>query len=392
MTAHSTTAGSIPLSIGSERDPTQRPILGQLVLARASSAGGASKSEIIRDLAPLLAPRFDATGARAQVELTLAGLVMEGSVREFKARFFPSDNGLAEMSALLGPRKGDGLAWSDVRDVRLLGAALGMVGQPANRYKALASPDGIRALVLVQAFDLKLKPPLSPSRVRVALAMAALERAFGNTVKGGLGSGKGLPAKAARLLAGQLSRAPRDFGTDSRLVAALAAEQAGVESSDIDALKLGVLRRYVSGRLAAGATWQAVRPASHHATAEIAGIAPPDEGFALPGPHAANDAASARPDLKGFAARVIDAARTRADGWAGNRKAFISHVWETISETHPQWRLSEIEFKCMLAEAHRAGHVVLANADLKDKRQLKEFQASAVSYKNTIWHFVRVEE
>lgn len=37
------------------------------------------------------------------------------------------------------------------------------------------------------------------------------------------------------------------------------------------------------------------------------------------------------------------------------------------------------------------GLVVLANADLKDKRHMAEIQASAIPYKNTVWHYIRVE-
>jgi hypothetical protein len=46
----------------------------------------------------------------------------------------------------------------------------------------------------------------------------------------------------------------------------------------------------------------------------------------------------------------------------------------------------------MLAEAHRLGALVLANADLKDKKSIPDLESSAVPYKNTVWHFVRVEE
>ena len=102
--------------------------------------------------------------------------------------------------------------------------------------------------------------------------------------------------------------------------------------------------------------------------------------------------AAVRPDLTGFAAEVRrHAAAQRAQGWPGNRKAYISHVWQTIRETRPEWGLSEIEFKCMLAEAHRAGSLALANADLKDNSSIKDLQDSAVVYKNTIFHFVRVD-
>ena len=105
----------------------------------------------------------------------------------------------------------------------------------------------------------------------------------------------------------------------------------------------------------------------------------------------ARPAAATRPDLAGFANVVQSAASIRAEGWPGNRKAFISHVWSVVQEKHPEWGLTDIEFKAMLAEAHRTGHVVLANADLKDKKSMKDLQDSAVAYKNTVWHFVRVE-
>jgi hypothetical protein len=103
-------------------------------------------------------------------------------------------------------------------------------------------------------------------------------------------------------------------------------------------------------------------------------------------------AAPVRPDLGEFSRVVKDAASKRAEGWPGSRKAYISHVWDVIRAAKPRWELSEIEFKCMLAEAHRLGAIALANADLKDKKSMKELESSAVPYKNTVWHFVRVEE
>ncbi len=89
---------------------------------------------------------------------------------------------------------------------------------------------------------------------------------------------------------------------------------------------------------------------------------------------------------------MLAATDATAEGWAGNRKAFISKVWERIQAGHAGWQLTEIEFKCMLTEAHRTGLLVLANADLKDKRALRELQASAVVYKNTVWHYVRAAD
>jgi hypothetical protein len=93
-----------------------------------------------------------------------------------------------------------------------------------------------------------------------------------------------------------------------------------------------------------------------------------------------------------FCRAVIDAARPVSEGWPGNRKAFISLVWKAIRNARPDWGLSEIAFKGMLAEAHRSGQVELATADLKDGRDLKSLEDSKILYKNTVWHFVRVQD
>jgi hypothetical protein len=75
----------------------------------------------------------------------------------------------------------------------------------------------------------------------------------------------------------------------------------------------------------------------------------------------------------------------------GNRRAWISKVWQVVRAERPQWGLSDVEFKAMLTEAHRSGHIVLANADLRDDRNLRDVQASAVSYRNAVFHYVRVD-
>ena len=120
----------------------------------------------------------------------------------------------------------------------------------------------------------------------------------------------------------------------------------------------------------------AVKPAPIAPMALLAPVAPPAQG---------------RPDLPGFATEVRRHAASQAQGWSGDRKAYISHVWRNIRDKRPDWGLSEIEFKCMLAEAHRAGQLALANADLKDKSNIKDVQDFAVVYRNAVFHFIRVD-
>ncbi len=351
------------------------PAVSTTVLARLACDGGASKAEMLRDTTPLLLPKLSHVEARLTLERALAALVLNGHAREDRARFMGTDTGLLALSETLGLRAPAAkLGWIQMRDVWLVAKALGLSGEAPSRLKRLAKPDGLRAAIVQQAHALPARPDVSPSRLRSQLAVIALERAFGNKVKSGFDQ-RGLSAKAGRLLAGQLAGKPRDYGTDGRLIAALAAEHAGATKPDAEAVRLAVLRRWLGSEQAAEAvgypTPQVLRPVPFVA---------------------ANDAASARPDLGGFAEAVLKEARPRAEGWPGNRKAFICHVWQAIRSARPEWRLTEIEFKCMLAEAHRAGLVVLANADLRDKRTVKEVQDSVITYMNTVWHLVRVEE
>jgi hypothetical protein len=362
-----------------------RPVAGEplpavriAVLARIACEGGASKAEVLRDLAPLLAPRLPQAEARLALERGLAALIMTGHGCEDHARFSSTPAGLAFLAERLGLRSGAAkLDWPHMRDVWLVAGALHLSGEATSRLKRLAKSEGLRAAVVQKAYGLPVRPDVSPSKLRSQLAVIALERAFGNKVKSGFGQG-GLSAKAGRLLAAQLAGSSREHGTDARLVAALAAEHAGAKKPDADAIRIALLRRWLGDGLEAEASGGAI-------VSQPRPIQPAP--FA-----AANDAASARPDLAGFSTAVLDLARMRAEGWPGNRKAFISHVWQAIRGAHPEWRLTEIEFKYMLAEAHRAGLVVLANADLRDKSTVKEVQDSAIAYKNTVWHLVRVEE
>ncbi len=101
--------------------------------------------------------------------------------------------------------------------------------------------------------------------------------------------------------------------------------------------------------------------------------------------------AIARPDLAAFVAEVRRMADRLAEGWAGNRKAYINRVWRATEAERPEWGLSVIEFKAMLTQAHRAGSLALAHADLKDNSTLRDVQESQIAFKNTIFHFIRAD-
>jgi hypothetical protein len=354
----------------------------EIVLLRiASAVRGLTKADAAADLAPLIAHRLSPAQWRSLLDTQIEGLAAVGLIVVAGPRVSATEAGVTRVAAFIGLKGSLPRLWAELRDTRLVARTLRLERESAKRLKALNTPEGLRVAILQRAYHLKLKGVATPSRLRVALAAVALDRAFGNRSKDSLSGKLGLSAKASRLLAAQLSRRPRDYGTDARLVAALAAEQVGAVQADLAALQLALLRRFVEGEAPApAAPAPNARPAVPTVRPRLVDTQPP-----VPA------SAAQRPDLAGFAREARALAAMDGQGWTGNRKTYISHLWRRIRDERAGWGLSEIEFKCMLAEAHRAGHVALAGADLKDARTIKDVQDSAVVYKNTVFHFIRVD-
>ena len=363
--------------------------VADLVLLRVA-AGGASRADLQRDLAHLVAPEIPGTKFRQAAESAIADHVAKGHITETRSRLTPRPAAIASATARVAPAPCDFADWPSVITALIL-RALSLAAPPPGLGKALQRPEGLAALVLQEHFALGMRKILSPATLRAELAVIALERAFGNRIKTGFGKGQGLPGKAARILAGQLFRQPCEMTADGKLVVALAGEVLATRDLTVEGFKRALLRRIAptapsseSGRTdpAKSAERKAPRSAPRPDNdAEPMSAAP---AVATPRPR--------RPDMQEFAGAVVAAARPVAEGWSGNRKAFISLVWNAIRKTRPEWELTEIAFKGMLAEAHRTGYVVLAGADLKVKCDLKELEDSKILYKNTVWHFVRVED
>ena len=180
----------------------------------------------------------------------------------------------------------------------------------------------------------------------------------------GLGKGSGLPAKPGRLLAGQLFKQPREVASDDKLIVQLASEIAGARDQSFEALELAVLRRLTSPKTAPDpATIAPPRPKRSE---------PARHQSRTPTPKAANDRApltdfvppatrTLSPDIAEFCSDVVDAARPYAEGWPGNRKAFISLVWKAIRNARPDWGYPRLRLRaCSSKPIVRAGSCLRA--------------------------------
>ncbi len=369
--------------IETARDAVVGPV-ETLLLARIACDGGATRSDLMRDAGVLMQHKMSPAEVRTTIDNGVAALIAAGLAGETRGRFAATPTG-TKAASLFSQTAVYPADWDQVRDIALVAKALGLGAEPQSRKTALARPDGLRTAILQQTYGLKGKKNIPDAKLRAQLALVALERAFGNKIKAGFSKGSGLPSKAARTLAGQLAASPRDFPTDAKLIAQLAADAVGAAQVDCDVVRLAILRRMITQFLDAGPPVRQA-PAAGSSKSEA-----PADLISL----AANDTKPAkgpppRPGLEQFSSAVRHAAQKSAQGWPA--KAFISQVWEAIRIENEIWALSEIEFKSMLVEANRRGAVSLVTADLKNRDLRQDIERSATPDRNTVWHYVRIED
>jgi hypothetical protein len=89
-----------------------------------------------------------------------------------------------------------------------------------------------------------------------------------------------------------------------------------------------------------------------------------------------------------FAADVQSIARTTRVGLLGDRKVFISSIWDELRR-QPTWSaLTLDEFKARLVRAHRDGDLELARADLVGALDPRLVSASETTADGTSFHFI----
>ncbi len=367
--------------------------LVMLVLARAAASHGPVKvAEIARDLTALCPQRPGSPELRAAIDRVALKLLVGGELANDGYRCRIVEAGRVRLARVLGvTAEALPADWATMRDRALLPFVLGIALDSTIVGKGLATAESLQAAILVSAFALPVKGRLNPVRLRAALAVAALERSFGDDIGTAFGTGKDLPAKAARLLASRLLAVPRAFASDGRLIAAVAAEQVQATKSDIASLRAAIMSTFLWGAPVRTAPEAQPKAAREQSPVSLPSASPQTMPLHARAGMAGPQLRPLPPDITGFATAVLDAAGPTADGWPGNRKALICDAWKAFAARRPDWRLSEDDFKALLVEAHRTGRLALATADLKDPKRLAELQASQITYKNTVWHFVRVD-
>jgi hypothetical protein len=302
--------------------------LESLVVARAfASRNRLSLAELVQPLDRFSPPELTQAAWRDQLA-AVAGELRGRGVLEVGHRLHDAE----ELARRIGRHAAR--TWPQLAERVLPALPLGISADDGKRQARLAGRDAWAAAIVGRSLGLWLDgPPPSLAGVCDALTWREL----------------GLPGKPKRcppeiralFVQRQLSS---DAGPPERLARVLAAREVGAPRPELRALRDALVRCWLAGR-------------------------------AIYAPS--------------FADAALDAAATTArDGWFGDRKVFVSALWDELRK-RPAWAaLALDDFKARLLAAHRAGALTLARADLVAAMDPALVAASEIATDGASFHFV----
>lgn len=363
--------------------------LAQITILRILCAGvrGCKKTDLKTDLQPFVSHRLSLGEWRRTLDETLDKLLCSNSIYvSRRGRYFTTSKGEKSALEFLGTNKLPTKNWQDLKTIFLTAKALGIKTRVVKTLKPLKTADNLRAAIVKKYYDLPFRSEIpAAAQVRNALALQTIRDTFDAPVSDTMTTQSRVPEKLALFLASRNLRRPREIQTSHQLLTLLAAEAIGSVRSDSHTLRRELLRKLVMrtdeniDTHIANDNKKVTSMTTVMSQTKLdleAAVAPNQQLESL--------------NLERFSSITLNVAKAHAVGWAGNERAYISHVWKSLETHTPELGLNETQFKAMLIDAHRAGLLTLAIADLRDKENIADIQESATRYKNTEWHFIRV--
>jgi len=308
--------------------------LDALVIARAHTAAGKlALGDLVAPLARFAPAELTAAAWRDRLAEVVAALRGRGVLGD--------DHRVCDAGELARRIGGAAGSWPELADRVLPGLGLGIAAGDARLRARLDGRDAWAAAIVGRALGLWRDgaPPSLP-----AVCDALVWRELGLA-----GKPKRCPPElralfVQRRLGGDAGPPePGPLGSSERLVRVLAAREVDAPRPELRALRDALVRGWLAGR--------------------------------TPGPAP-------------FADAVLGAAEAVVDGWFGDRKVFVSAVWDQLRRD-PRWSgLGLAGFKADLVAAHRAGQLLLARADLVAAMDPALVAASEIAVDGASFHFV----
>lgn len=349
-----------------------RPIpLSDLLLSRLlfADANGMTISELKAALKAIAGSELSNTAYTEQIETTLTNLSEQDYTQPVSsARHQLSDRGRQHiLDALrlktLPPR----LQWKTLKNTDWIAHALNLPALSTETRKRLAEADGLRAAILKQGFSLPVAPFGTLTQARNALlwqhlcnpqTAENLQTQLPDLRQQAFNQGTVMAA-----LLNDLLQAPKPLPWDKAL-AQLVAKVAQAKRTTPDELRSAILRQ----ALTRSAAPLPLKPDASNSTPIAAALS--DEAFA---------------EL------TLNAAKATQDGRLGDSKVFISRVWATLQQQHPDLTLTLEDFKQRLITANQQRRLDLSRADMAYALDSNDVSTSETNHLNSTFHFIRLD-
>ena len=263
------------------------------------------------------------------------------------------------------------LQWNTFKNADWIAYTLKLPPLSTETRKRIADADGLRAAILKHSFDLPIKDFGTLTQARNALLWQKLcdpETAKNLQLRlPELRQQAFLQGAVMGALLNDLLQAhkPLPWG---KALPQLVAKVANARQTTPDELRVAILR-----------------PALVDTAVNPVPVLPPAKAdVTLP------QSSPVLPDAE-FAAITLIAAKDTENGRLGNSKVFISRVWETLQQQHPNLNLTLEEFKQRLVAANQQRLLTLSRADLAYALDPEDVSVSEINHLNSTFHFIRLD-
>ncbi len=341
--------------------------LADLLLSRLlfTDKKGMTVGELKKTLKAIAGSELSNTAYTEQIETTLTSLSEQGYTQPVSpSRYLLSDRGRQHILAALKlkslpPR----LQWKTLKNTDWIAHALNLPALSTETRKRLAEADGLRAAILHQGFDLPIAPFSTLTQARNALLWQHLcNPQTAEHLQAQLSDLRQQAFNQSTVMAALLNdllQTPKPLPWDKAL-SQLVAKVAQAKRTTPDELRTAILRQAVTSA-------------------------------ASPSPKPDTPTTPAPLSDEAFAELTLNAAKATQEGRLGDSKVFISRVWATLQQQHPDLMLTLEDFKQRLITANRQRRLDLSRADLAYALDANDVSASEINHLNSTFHFIRLD-
>lgn len=343
-------------------------LLSRLLLAKDE---GLTRSELKDAVEAIVASQLSTTVLYERIDQALMDLEEKGHAQQLgRARYKVTDNGKEKILSqlqleTLPPR----IQWQTLKNVDWISYALGLPALEKADRKILGQAEGLRATILQQYFRLPVENFSTLTKVRNALLWQQLcDRNVAERLQEQLPqlTEKSFNQGAVMgLLLNDLLQAPKQLPWEQALPQ-LIAKVIDAKRTAPDELRFAILR-------------QAISEQSSHSGEQTTFL---DEDLTN---------TQTALTLEEFAKTVLEAAENTQTGHFGTHRVFISHVWKTFQQQHPETDCTLEAFKQRLIEANRQRLLTLSRADLGHTLDAEDTSNSEIIHLNRTFHFIRLD-